>query len=60
MNKNQVTCAGIYEYKPLSGANIVFVNVFQEHGKIKVYFPFSGKNVKIEDIPDTAVFSRWI
>lgn len=60
MNKNQITCAGIYEYKSSLGANIIFVNVFQQDDEITVYFPFSGKYVKLKDIPNTAVFSKWV
>ena len=41
MNKNQVSCEGIYEYRESKKADIVFVNVF-EHNR-EIFVSFSNK-----------------
>ncbi len=59
MNKNQVVRGGVYEYQETKGSKSVFVTITQIGLEILVYF---GNNigVNIQNIPDTAVFSKWI
>jgi len=59
MNKNKVT-SGIYEYSLPNWIKPVFVSVFEnENGKF-VKFNDTSYSTKIEDIPENAIFSRWI
>lgn len=60
MNKNQVSCSGIYEYRESKKADVVFVNVFEHNREIFVFFPKKDKCIPLSDISDTAIFSKWI
>ena len=59
MNKNQVVRGGVYEYQETRNSNSVFVTITQIGLDILVYFG-NKISVNIEDIPDTAIFSKWI
>jgi hypothetical protein len=59
MTKNQVTTAGIYEYRLPDDEKSVFVTVFQDAGEI--YVKFKGKTpVRMSEISHYATFSKWI
>ncbi len=60
MNKNQVNCSGVYEYRESNGSNFIFVNILSTDEGMVVYFPLSRKYKKMSEIPDSAIFSRWI
>lgn len=60
MNKNQLTCGGIYEYQSSKDSEIIFVNVFEQANDIYVYFPPERKFILLSEVPNSAIFSKWI
>ncbi len=60
MNKNQIIAGGIYEYSLPGWNRTVFVSVFESDGEKFVKFNGMQYSTKLEDIPDNAVFAKWI
>ena len=60
MNKNQITTGGVYEYSLPGWNRTVFVSVFENDLGKFVKFNGTNHSTAIEDIPDEAVFAKWI
>jgi len=60
MNKNQVVDIGIYEYSLPTFSKPVFVTVFSWDGQLFVEYGEGYSASSMDEIPENAVFSRWI
>ncbi len=60
MNKNQVVDIGIYEYSLPTFRKPVFVTVFVNNGELFVEYGKGYASSSMDEIPENAVFSRWI
>lgn len=59
MNKKEVT-SGIYEYSLPGWNKTVFVSVFEVEGEKFVKFNGTTYSTSLKDVPNDAVFSKWI
>lgn len=60
MNKNQVVDIGIYEYFLPTFKKPVFVSVFVQDDELFVEYGQGYSSTPMKDIPNNAVFSKWI
>lgn len=60
MNKNQVVDTGIYEYSLPTFKKPVFVTVFYWDGQLFVEYGKGYSASSMDEIPENAVFSKWI
>ena len=60
MNKNQVVDIGIYEYSLPTFRKPVFVTVFVQNDELYVEYGEGYAPSSMDEIPENAVFSRWI